>query len=326
VAVIKNFIKVLIFINMMVVGVSFADGLVTESHGFFPTESKYANWVFFGMVENESGEVYDYFFQIHRNNNHFRAIVALFNSQTKKIVFKEDSTTTIENPNSLKWEVGRAFLKFNKITNSWVFGLNDHNKNGFNFKVGMLNRPGDDPVTQYFNEGISFVVVQAGQLNGHIHVESDGKDQFVTAKNTWFRQIWLTDLKKMQQLNGLLCRFNDGGGLYSMRVFQSSELRDTVAGLFDSEGSSLAISQFIHIEKNKDDSWNIKITTPKMDLMLTDTHKQNQVVAGFIANASSYGFCMLSQDEIGDASVPERIEGSSTGIVLDHGESAPHSG
>ncbi|MDP3704924.1 MAG: hypothetical protein Q8R24_03305 [Legionellaceae bacterium] len=270
-----------------------------EPHGFVPTESTHANWVFSGMVVNESGENYNYFFQIQRDEHDFHATVALFDAQTKKVILQEDSHARIDEPNLYNWSVGRAFLRFNAINDSWVFGLKDQTKLGFNFKVDMLNQPEHNPVTQYFRHGISFVVVQTGQLNGHLHDAE--KEQFVTSKNAWFRQIWLTNTKDTpHQLNGLLCRFNDGSGIYSMKVLQSDSLRGAVAGLFDAQGASTAISQFIHIEQ-QDSSWLIRITSPKMHLVLKDIMKQNEVVAGFVSEKDTHGFCMLSQDAMGES-------------------------
>ena len=271
-----------------------------ERKVFSPTNSKYASWVFLGMVENEIGEVYNYFFQLQRHDKQFHAMVALFDYQTKKMVVEENSSAIIENPTSFKWNIGRAFLRYNKITNSWVFGLKSANKLGFNFKVNMLNKPEDSPITRYFREGVSFVVAQAGQLNGHIMVAANDKDQFVTANNTWFRQIWLkNDPKNMQSLNSLLCRFNDGRGLYSIRILDAANTQDSIAGLYDDEGASMSVSQFVQIEKGEDDYWHIKVSMPKMDLLLADAYQKNEVIAGYIVNNNSHGFCMLSSDRIG---------------------------
>lgn len=311
-------------IALVVSSVLFAAEPIEEPHGFFPTDSVRANWVFSGMVTNENGESYDYLFQLQRDDHDFHAIVALIDAQTKKVILQEDSQAHFDTSELYNWTVGRAFLRFNSINDSWVFGLYDQNKHGFNFKVDMLNQPEHDPVTQYFRHGISFVVVQTGQLNGHIQV-GDDKEQFVTAKNAWFRQIWLTNtkhsssvaaapcvagscdkaslpksaesvVKDTNQLNGLLCRFNDGSGLYSMKVLEADSLRGAVAGLFNTEGLSTAVSQFIHVEQKEDSTWSIRISSPKMHLMLTDLIKQHEITAGFVSEKDKQGFCMLSQE------------------------------
>ena len=45
------------------------DSEVIEPSGFSPAQSAQANWVFSGMVTNENGEHYAYFFQMQRHEN-----------------------------------------------------------------------------------------------------------------------------------------------------------------------------------------------------------------------------------------------------------------
>ncbi|MDF1757060.1 MAG: hypothetical protein P1U74_02010 [Legionellaceae bacterium] len=296
--ILKNILKNIIFFSIIITSSNiYASDVRQDKNEHIPTNLKHASWVFSGMVENEFGEFYNYLFQMQRNENDFLAIVAIFDFQTKKIIFHEESTSKIQNPEEFPWVVGNTFLRFNNITNSWVFGYKGNNSYNFNFKVNMLKRPEEAPVTNFFRDGLSFEVVQAGQLNGHIRVQKDGKDQFVTAKNTWFRQVWVTHPNSLQHLKGLLCTLDDGKGLYAMRVFDSSSLQDTIAGLFDSEGKSFAVSQFISVDKNNDDAWKINIPTPKMDFFLKVAYQKSDLIAGFISNDNTRGFCLLSQDE-----------------------------
>lgn len=290
--------RCLVCIFIVTSGYSYAAESEDIPHGFLPAEVTHANWVFSGMVTNENGEDYDYFFQMQRDGTLFHATVALFDAQTKQMILQEDSQAQINDSDNYNWSVGRAFLRFNTINDSWIFGLKDPNKHGFNFKVDMLNQPEHEPVTRYFRHGISFIVVQTGQLNGL--VQTDDKEQFVTAKNAWFRQIWLTSTKdKVHQLDGLLCRFQDGSGLYSMKVLESDALRGAVAGLFNTEGISSAISQFIRVDQQEDSSWLIRIASPKMHLILKDIAQQNAVITGFVSDKDKRGFCMLSSDMLG---------------------------
>ncbi len=297
--------------------------------GFFPTGATQVNWVFTGSVANESGENFNYLFQLQRDHDDFHVTVALFDAQTKRILFQETRDTTIENAHLNNWSVGDTFLRFNPINDSWIFGMQDQHKKGFNFKVDMLSQPDHEPVTRYFRHGVSFIVVQTGQLNGHIRLD-EGKEQFVTAQHAWFRQIWLSgkansvispntgpidgliepplsepggfnrsvSLEKLPQLTGLLCRFNDGSGLYSIKVMEANAVRGAVAGFYDGMGVASAISQFIYIEQKQPDSWLIRITSPKMQMVLSDITQQNSVLSGFITEKNKSGFCMMSQDRM----------------------------
>lgn len=297
----KKIIISLICLGIILTGTTcYCVAVETERKEFFPTHSKYANWVFLGTVENEEGDNYNYFFQMQRDDTHFHVKAALFNAQTRELIFNEDSETELQEPANFKWMVGRAFLRYSKISNSWIFGLKNQHKQGFNFKVSMLNKPEDSPVTRYFQDGVSFVIAQISHLNGHVHIEEKGKDQFVTSKNTWFRQIWLKkDPSNLQSLRSLLCRFNDGRGLYSIRVLDSNNISDSISGLFDSEGGALRVSQFINLEKNPENDWKINVSTPKMRLVLRDDFQKSDIVAGYIVNESSKGFCLLTNDQIG---------------------------
>ncbi len=294
-------IIILMFVSMFIASnVAYAEDVNNDNKYFTPTDAKYANWIFLGVVENEIGEVYNYFFQMQRNAQNFHVKVALYNDQTKKLIFKEDSEVTIDEKSNFKWLVGRAFLRYYKTSNSWVFGIKIPNKQGFNFKVSMLNKPEDSPVTRYFQDGIAFIYAQAGRLNGHINLGDETKDQFVTSQNTWFMQTWFKkEPSSPQNLSSLLCRFDDGRGLYSIGSIDSNNLHNSMSGLFDGEGKAMRVSQFINIKKSQEGDWNIYVPTPTMQFKLLDSYQQTDAVAGYVANGSNKGFCLLSSDKIG---------------------------
>lgn len=267
---------------------------------FFPVKAPEASFVLSGLISNENGEQYDYFFQIQRNGQKFHAKVALFDSVHHQLLFQEDSDAQIEHPDDYDWHIGRAFLRFNPINDSWVFGLVRTEQGGFNFKVDMLNQREHNTVTRYDRHGVSFVVMQTGALNGHLQMPDDA-EQFVTAKNAWFRQIWLTqNSSASHQLDGLLCRFQDGGSLYSVRLLESEMPRGSVSGLLNEQGEASAVSQFIHVkENNTHDAWLIRVLSPKMTLHVTPVFTHDAMIAGFMTNKERAGFCLLSRDVLG---------------------------
>lgn len=278
-----------------------------DSNGFFfPISAPQASFVFSGMVNNENGEFYTYFFQIQRQEQMFHAKVALFDAQHQQPIFKEESHAQIEHPDDYDWKIGRAFLRFNAINDSWVFGLLDaHHQGGFNFKVDMLNQREHHKVTRYSRHGISFIVMQTGALDGHVQLSPD-ETQFVMSKTTWFRQIWLTQPAisvESHQLDGLLCRFQDGRGLYSIRLSAASVTRGAVSGLLSEEGQPSAISQFIHVEEKPDHAWLVRVPSPAMQLQISPSLQENAMIAGFMMDKEHPGFCLLSRDEMGLAEV-----------------------
>lgn len=275
-----------------------------EPTGFLPVESTDANWVFSGMVADESGDRYAYFFQMQRHGNDFHSIAALFDAQSKAMVLMDEGDANITDPERNNWHTGHSFLRFNAINDSWIFGIKTVDKKGFNFKVDMLNQPEHNPVAQGLRAGVDVIVSQTGQLNGHVQVDDEQNEQFVTEKNAWFRQIWLSNPQPQRhQLSSVLCRFNDGSGFYSMNMLEPDAVRGSVAGWFDTHGLPSTMSQFIHVKETPDGAWHIRVTSPKLHLTLSDAIKQHSVVAGFVTEKDNQGFCVLNKDAMGEEKV-----------------------
>ena len=136
-------------------------------------------------------------------------------------------------------------------------------------------------------------------MNGHIQVGNESKEQFVTAKNAWFRQVWLAENQhKSYPLSGVLCRFNDGSGFYAMNMKTRDALKGAIAGWCDEEGEASAMSQFIHVKEDPKGPWHIQVASPHLHLVLSDYLKKDSVIAGFVAKGKLPGFCMLSKEEI----------------------------
>ena len=271
-----------------------------EQTGFLPAESTHANWVFSGVVANENGENYAYFFQMQRHENTFHVSAALFDAQSQTLVLQDEGDALLNDAQPYNWHVGRSFLRFNAINDSWIFGVKTDDKKGFNFKVDMLNQPEHNPVAQDLRAGIEFIASQTGQLNGHVQLGLPNSDQFVTAKNSWFRQIWLTNnQEKPHPLTCVLCRFNDGSGFYSMNMLEADTTRGAVAGWYDPMGASLVMSQFTEVKQDLDGVWHIRIASPNVHLVLSDILKQDTVVAGFVSEKDKQGFCMLNKGAVG---------------------------
>ena len=270
---------------------------------FSPTDSTHANWVFSGLVTNENGDNYGYFFQLQRDGSQFKTIAALFDAQNKTVILLDESQAIISDPTTYNWHVGHAFMRFNSINDSWIFGLQNSDKKGFNFKVDMLKEPENNPVAQELRSGVELLVSQTSRLNGHIQIGGENTEQFVTAKNAWFRQLSLTEQSsKGHPFTGVLCRFNDGSGFYSVNMNESDALRGAIAGWQDDQGISTNMSQFINIQQAPEGPWHIRIASPSLHLIVSDFLKQDPIVAaGFVSEGATTGFCMLSKSLVGIA-------------------------
>jgi hypothetical protein len=269
--------------------------------GNLPTIAAHANWVFSGVVNNENGESYGYFFQMQRDQDKFHAVTALFDAQSKKVLLFDDSSATLTNVDAYNWKVGDSFLRFNPINDSWVFGMKKSDKKGFNFKVDMLSQNDNKPAVQNLRSGVELMVGQTGHLNGHIR-SVENQEQFVTAKNAWYRQVWLTENQENPHpFSGVLCRFNDGSGFYSVNLREADALRGAITGACNEQGSATPISQFIKVAEDKTGIWHIRVPSPYSHWVLMDSLKQNSVVSGLISQKEKFGFCVLSDDKLGEA-------------------------
>lgn len=262
-----------------------------------------AYWVFSGIVTNESGERYNYYFQMERQDTKLHAVATLIDSQNKEVLLFEESNTVIKHPDAKNWHVGRAFMQFNPINNSWVFGVKAKAKVGFNFKVDMLRQTMSIPTAQDLRSGVELLVNQTGRLNGHLQTGPTSKEQFVTAPKAWFKQVWVSKPQdSMHPLTGILCQFNDGSGFYAVNLQEADALRGAVAGWRDVQGSAVSMSQFVSIKKTKDGLWHIRIPSPKIRLSLNDAlvneNEKHQLIAG-LTDGLMPGFCTITKDEVG---------------------------
>ncbi len=302
----KLFVYLLIWIISCVVS---ADPLKPEQLEVKTTEispsfnALQADWVFSGRVTNESGEHYNYYFQMQRNHTQFHAVAMLFDSQNKAVLLFEESDATIARADEIThWQVGRAFLQFNPINDSWVFGVKTKMHKGFNFKVDMLGST-ENTSSRNLRSGIELLVMQTGPLNGHLQTGSGNKEQFVMAPKSWFKQIWASKPQEsLHPLTGILCQFNDGSGFYAVNLQEPDALQGAVAGWRDGQGMPMSMSQFVSVKKSKEGVWYIGIALPKVHLALQDVltkeNERYQLVAG-LTEKTKPGFCTISKNDIG---------------------------
>lgn len=267
----------------------------TEKTKFSPVNALQVMWVFSGIVTSETGENYGYFFQLKREDKHFHATVALMEEESKKVLFHEESDAVIDELAPYDWHVGRAFLKFNTINDSWIFGVKSKNKLGFNFKVDMLKQFEKPPNFHHLSSGVTMLVSQTSELNGHVLLGEDRDEQFVRADDAWFRQIWQDDSdSQIHALTSVLCQFNNGSSFYSVNLHEPDAQSGAIAGWYDPQGVPQAMSQFIQVSQAKDEAWHIQSRSPHLDLVLSAAMQQNAVVAGFVDGTKHPGFCMLN--------------------------------
>ena len=256
------------------------------------------NWIFSGMVSNEKGDQYAYFFQMQHQGVSLKSAVTLFDMQSKEPVFQEEAVGLYQMKSPYHWEIGHTFLHFNPITGSWVFGLKTKEKQGFNFKIDMMNAYDPPVLEERLRPGLRVTLNHVKALNGHIYL-SKRHDEFVTARHAWLRQMTVlpqTIDNAAHLVSGVLCHFNDDSGFYAMKLPERDALQGAIAGRFDSEGQMHTMSQFVDIQQTADGVWDIRALLPQYHVTLSHAVDQNSITSGFVTHAQSPGFCVLSRD------------------------------
>lgn len=261
-----------------------------------PANPTTGSWTFSGMVNNESGDIYGYFFEIQRQGADFHAKAALIDGQTNQLVFFYDGNEKIEHAASLDWHVGRSFIRYNPINDSWIFGVKAEDKKGFNFKVDMLKQVSHNNETLVLRPGVKLQALQTSQLNGHFQV--DDKEQFVTGNKAWFGQLILSnDQKDAHDISTTFCRLNDDNGFYSANLKEHDAISAAVAGWLDPLGNRVKMSQFVSIKSLDNDQCVLNVGLPKLSLKLLNTLKadsSSHSIAGF-SKESKGAFCFITE-------------------------------
>lgn len=269
------------------------------------THQKRVDITFSGIAKSESGDAYGYYFQMSRQKEIILSHAVLIRLADKKIILNEEKQEKLLFSESDDWHVGGMFLRFSPITASWIFGIRLHDKRGFNFKVDMINQDNVQKNVQTLRKGLVFSIIQATNLNGHIRDEVGGKEQFVSAHQAWFRQIWATQKHEgSHYLNGLLCRFQDGSGFYALTLKEKDALQASIAGWRDGSGDAKTLSQFVNFLPTDDKKWTIKLFYPNKAFILErllDIPKSNEannlltpLVIG-VNEVAPKGFCIANE-------------------------------
>ncbi|CAM2947686.1 hypothetical protein [Legionella worsleiensis] len=285
-----------------------------------PVEPLVGSWTFSGMVTNESGDRYGYFFQIQREGTDFHTKTALIDGQTNKLVLFYEGSEKIEHSTQLNWQVGRSFIRYNPINDSWIFGVKSAEGKGFNFKVDMLKQAKETNETLTLRPGVDLQALQTSRLNGHIQTGSETKEQFVTGNKAWFGKVWFSkDQTTPHDVSTTFCRLDDDNGFYSANLKEEDATGAAVAGWRDAAGNKVRMSQFISIKSLESNQCLLSLGFPKMSLKLLNTlssqekplddttaaSKSHLSVAGFSEN-NPKGFCFITEQsfaQVKDAAV-----------------------
>jgi hypothetical protein len=305
--------SVLFYIILFIsTGIYAAEGADVEQL-ISPVEPKVGSWTFSGMVNNESGDRYGYFFQMQRQEFDFHVKTALIDGETNKLIFFYEGTEKIDKASQLDWHVGRSFMRYNPINDSWIFGVKAENEKGFNFKVDMLKQGSvnNSHETLVLRPGVELQALQTSQLNGHVQTGVGSKEQFVTGNNAWFGKLWFSkEQKSSHDVSTTFCRLSNDNGFYSANLKEADATGAAVAGWRDATGNKVKMSQFLSIKSLAKDQTLLSLGLPKLSLKVLNTLKHEEhsplSVAGF-SKENPRGFCYVTEQSF--IQIKEKIEG-----------------
>lgn len=276
----------------------FAEDNELDENPVQQAEPLVGSWSFSGKVMNESGDLYGYFFQMQRQGIHFQVKTGLIDGQTNELILFYEKSGDIADSNRLNWRVGRSFIRYNPINDSWVFGLTVEENKGFNFKVDMLKQANsENHDSLILRPGVELQALQTSQLNGHIHTGADNKEQFVTGNNAWFGKIWFSQMQHTpHDISTTFCRLSNDNGFYSANLKEADATGAAIAGWRDAAGKKVKMSQFISIKTLPDNQCLLSVGLPKLNLKVENTLAQNEPfsVAGF-SKTNPKDFCYLTK-------------------------------
>lgn len=264
-------------------------------------EPTVGSWTFSGTVTNESGDKYGYFFQMQRQGSDFHAKTALIDGQTNKLILFYEGDEKIDKANQLNWHVGKSFIRYNPINDSWVFGVKMGQEKGFNFKVDMLKQANNnaDHETLALRPGIRLQAIQTSRLNGHIQTGVGTKEQFVSGNNAWFGKLWFSkEQKAAHDISTTFCRLSNDNGFYSANLKEPDATRAAVAGWRDALGNRVKMSQFLSIKPLAEDQCLLSLGLPRLKLKVMNSLKQEQHASSSVAGFSKEdpkGFCIVTE-------------------------------
>ncbi|RAP38636.1 hypothetical protein B1207_01785 [Legionella quinlivanii] len=271
-----------------------------------------ANWTFTGIVVNENDERYQYYLEIQRNDKDLHAFATLINGTTREVVLYEESDGQVDVADKASLKAGRIFLHYYPINDSWIFGVKSKENKGFNFKVDMLGLAETSSAKQQkLQSGVELQISQTGHLNGHLQTGSGSKEEFVTASKAWFRQVWADSSEASKPLfMGVLCQFNDGSAFYSVNMKEPDAMKAAVAGWRNDQGEAVNMTQSVIVKEEKQGSWQIQISSPKVKLsledMLFDKTVNHRIILG-LTNGMRPGFCAISKNDLSQVSVDKTV-------------------
>ncbi|OGV25563.1 MAG: hypothetical protein A3F18_08140 [Legionellales bacterium RIFCSPHIGHO2_12_FULL_37_14] len=260
------------------------------------------NWVFSGMLTGEHNNHYGYYFEIERLAGKVQILSALFDIENKTLIFVEENDANMPNQTDLNWQIGNSYIGLNPQTQRLALGANSSQGKGFGFRIDTLSEPANRAKPQPLRSGLALNVSALGRIAGHVYL-GEGKEEFVTAQQTWLRQIDANKLarkNKSHDLTNVLCQFDDGSSFYAIHLPEQDALSGFIAGGKDSKGQNIKMSQFVKITKLPHE-WDLAISLPAKHVHFADLLEKHRLIgdiAAGVVTGERPGFCTAGKKKV----------------------------
>ena len=236
----------------------------------------FERWLLTGIVSDEHGIHFGYAFLVNRIGEKMESLSQVIKLRTNQLVFSDKNVSEFKKDNEkINWRIGKDFIKYNPINESWVFGSKQ--KTGFNLRYEGINANRKDVEKIESIEGLKFYSLLSNRTNGNLVYEN--KALFVTSKNAWIYHQWLDSVNNKKYLR-MMCRFNDDTGLDYLKVYQNDKITATNAEWIDAKGNTLPVSQFSRLKRIKPNQWELNLLTPKKKLIINTQQPIDLIAKG----------------------------------------------
>lgn len=253
-------------------------------------------WSISGLLHNEQDDYYGFMFIVEKDHQLYHAYAGIFNLNDQSVVWHHEEMRSIEDL-AVPENIGRFFWHYSPVNNSLIIGCQDSDdkKQIINLKIDLIE-PTLISQKVALTPSLKMTQYWSGSINGHIHLS---QEQFVTSSSAWIQNIWQNaDDLNFHPFSQILCKFQDGSSMYAIQVPEEKALKASLAGLYNNDGQSLPISQFIDLKQHHGSEFQLSLYENKISLKL-NTLFENHHYQALLANMNQgdqTGFC-LYQDK-----------------------------
>lgn len=243
------------------------------------------SWIISGLLHNQQKDYFGFVFAVEHHANYYHGFAGIYDIDNHKILWQHEESTQAFTAN----HVGRLFWNFSPINNNLIIGCQDERNKGqiFNLKIDLIEPTIITPSTS-LTTVMKIKQLWSGYINGHLTLEHE---EFVSSPAMWFQHTWENNLDNQPEFAQLLCSFQTGTKLFAIQVPDKNGLHAALAGLYDSNGKRISMSQFIDLTLTKVHEHTIKLNS-QTNLKMVNLSSSSNYSSYLAQIGNDNGFCL----------------------------------